>query len=92
VSLVHDSSMTKTWVLTNPPTGCWPIFTGRILVLALIFLSGMALEKQVEAHIKVSKYRFPYLVLGSGTIQSTMPVLKDDSKTGTGRSGATHMF
>jgi hypothetical protein len=55
------------------------IVRALIIVLALIFLSGMALEKQVEAHIKVSKYRFPYLVLGSGTIQSTMPVVKADA-------------
>ena len=47
-----------------------------IIVLALIFLSGMAIEKRVEAHIIVSKYIFPYLVLGSSLTQSTTTLLK----------------
>ena len=63
-----------------------------IIVLALIFLSGMAIEKQVEAHIIVSKYIFPYLVLGSSLTLSTMTLLKYYSKAGTGRSGATRKF
>ena len=52
----------------------------------------MAIEKRVEAHIIFSKYRFPYLVWGSGPIQSTMTLLKDYSKADTNRSGATRMF
>ena len=52
----------------------------------------MAIEKRVEAHILVSKYRLPYLVLGSGPTQSTITLLKDSSKEGTGRSGVTRMF
>jgi len=60
------------------------IVRALIIVLALIFLSGMAIEKRVEAHIIVSKYRFPYLVLGSGPTQSTITLLKDHSKEGTG--------
>jgi hypothetical protein len=32
----------------------------------------MAIEKRVKAHIIVSKYIFPYLVLGSSLTQSTM--------------------
>ena len=63
-----------------------------IIVLVLIFPSGMAIEKRVEAHIIVSKYRFSYLVLGSGPTQSTITLLKDSSKEGTGRSGVTRMF
>ena len=47
----------------------------------------MAIEKRVY-----SKYIFPYLVLGSGPIQSTMTLLKDNSKSDTGRSGAARMF
>jgi hypothetical protein len=47
----------------------------------------MAIEKRVY-----SKYRFPYLVLGNGPIQSTMTLLKDYSKSDTGRSGAARMF
>jgi hypothetical protein len=52
----------------------------------------MAVEKRVEAHIIVNKYRLPYLVLGSGPTQSTITLLKDSSKEGTGRSGVTRMF
>jgi hypothetical protein len=63
-----------------------------IIVLALIFLSGMAIVKRVEAHTIVSKYMFPYLDLGSSLTQSTMTLLKNYSKAGTGRSGATRMF
>jgi hypothetical protein len=55
----------------------------------IIFISGMTIEKRVEAHIIVSKYRLPYLVLGSGPTQSTITLLKDSSKEGTGRSGVT---
>jgi hypothetical protein len=42
----------------------------------------------VEAHIIVSNYRFPYLVLGSGPTQSTITLLKESSKAGKGRSVA----
>jgi hypothetical protein len=52
----------------------------------------MTIEKRVEAHIIFSKYRFPYLVLGSDPIQSTLTLLEDYSKAGTVRSGATRMF
>jgi hypothetical protein len=52
----------------------------------------MAIEKRVEEHIIVSKYIFPYLVLGSGLTQSTITLLEDYSKAGTGRSGATRKF
>ena len=63
-----------------------------IIVLVLIFLSGMAIEKRVEAHIIVRKNIFPYLVLGSGLTQSTITLLEDYSKTGMGLSRATRMF
>jgi hypothetical protein len=59
------------------------IVRALIIVLALIFLSGMAIEKRVEAHIIVSKYRFPYLVLGSGPI--TWQMLQDQQLSGTPR-------
>jgi hypothetical protein len=52
----------------------------------------MAIEKRVEVHIIVSKYIFSYLVLGSSLTQSTMTLLKDYSKAGTGWSGATRKF
>jgi hypothetical protein len=59
------------------------IVRALIIVLALIFLSGMAIEKRVEAHIIVSKYRFPYLVLGSCPI--TRQLLQDQQLSGTSR-------
>jgi hypothetical protein len=68
------------------------IVRALIIILALIFLSGMAIEKRVEAHIIVSKYGFPYLASGSGSTQSTITLLKDSSKEGTDRSGATRML
>ena len=57
-------------------------------MLALVFLSGMASGKRVEAHIIVSNYIFPYLVLGSGPTQSTTTLLNESSKAGTGGSVA----
>ena len=52
----------------------------------------MAIEKRVEVHIIVSKYRSPYLASGSGSTQSTITLLKDSSKEGTDRNGATRML
>ena len=57
-------------------------------MLALVFLSEIASGKRVEAHIIVSNYRFPYLVLGSGPTKSTITLLKESSKAGKGRSVA----
>ena len=48
----------------------------------------MASGKRMEAHIIVSNYRFPYLILGSGPTQSRITLLKESSKAGTGRSVA----
>ena len=64
------------------------IVKALIIVLALIFLSGIASGKRVEAHNIVSNYRFPYLFLGSGPTQSTITLLKESSKTSKGRSVA----
>ena len=52
----------------------------------------MAVEERMEVHIIVSKYIFPYFVLGCSLTQSTMTQLKEYSKAGTGRSGATRKF
>jgi hypothetical protein len=87
VSLAHDSSMTEHLGVNETSNGIlahfnWP--RALIIVLTLIFLSGMAIEKRVEVHIIVSKYIFSYLVLGSSLTQSTMTLLKDYSKAGTG--------
>ena len=68
------------------------IVKALVIVLALILLSGMASGKRVEAHIIVSNYRFPYLILGSGPTQSRITLLKESSKAGTGRSVAAWMF
>jgi hypothetical protein len=62
------------------------IVRALIIVLVLIFLSGMAIEKRVVIYI------FPYLVLGSVLTQSTITLLEDYSKAGMGRSRATRMF
>jgi hypothetical protein len=70
----------------------YKIVKALVIVLALIFLSGIASGKGVEAHIIVSNYRFPYLVLESGPTQSTITLLKESSKAGTGRSVAAWMF
>jgi hypothetical protein len=59
------------------------IVKALVIVLALILLSGMTSGKRVEAHIIVSSYIFPYLVLGSGPTQSRITLLKESSKAGT---------
>jgi hypothetical protein len=79
-------------VLGRPTKEKNKIVRALIIILALIFLSEMTIEKRVEAHIIVSKYRFPYLASGSGSTQSTITLLKDSSKEGTDRSGATRML
>jgi hypothetical protein len=40
----------------------------------------------------VSKYVFPYLMLGSGPRQSALTLLKDNAKENTYRRGATQMI
>jgi hypothetical protein len=59
-SLIWQNCFRKTHKSKNK------IVKALIIVLALIFLSGMASGKRVEAHIIVSNYRFPYLVSESG--------------------------
>ena len=60
-------------------------FTSALtIVLVLIFLSGMASGKRVEAHIIVKRYWQPDLVLGRGPTQSIMILLKGSSKAGMG--------
>ena len=81
-SLISQNCFRKTHKSKNK------IVKALIIVLALIFLSGMASGKRVEAHIIVSTYRFAYLVLESGPAQSTITLLKKSSKAGTGRSVA----
>ena len=46
------------------------------MFLLLIFLSGMASGKRVEAHIIVRRYSSPDLVLGKGPTQSIIILLK----------------
>ena len=85
-SLISQNCFRKTHKSKNK------IVKALIIVLALIFLSGMASGKRVEAHIIVSNYRFPYLVLESGPAQSTITLLKESSNAGTGLSVAARMF
>ena len=49
------------------------IVKALVIVLALILLSGMTSGKRVEAHIIVSSYIFPYLVVGSGPTVKNNP-------------------
>jgi hypothetical protein len=56
------------------------IVKALVIVLALILLSGMTSGKRVEAHIIVSSYIFPYLVLGSGPTQSRITKAKTITK------------
>ena len=59
------------------------------IVTALIFLSGIASGNLVEAHMTVSMYSFPVLVLGKGPTQSTITLEKGSPKAGIGFNGAT---
>ena len=58
------------------------------MVLALMVCNGIASGKQVDAHIIVSKYWLPFLVLGKGPTQSIITLLKGLSKAGIGFNGA----
>ena len=52
-------------------------FTSALtIVLALIFLSGIASGKRVEAHIMVRRYSQPFFVLGKGPTQSIITLLR----------------
>ena len=62
------------------------------MFLALILRRGMASGNRVKAHITVSEYWFPALVLGNGPTQSTITLLKGSSTAGIGCSGATGTF
>ena len=60
-------------------------FTSALtIVLALIFLSGIASGKRVEAHIMVRRYSQPFFVWGKGPTQSIITLLKGSSKAGMG--------
>ena len=52
------------------------------IFFVLIFLSGMAFGKCVEAHIIVRSYSWPDLVLGKGPTQSIIILLKGSLKAG----------
>ena len=54
------------------------------MLLVLIFLSGMASGKRVEAYIIMRRYSWPDLVLGKGPTQSIIILLKGSSKAGIG--------
>ena len=60
-------------------------FTKALTIFfVLIFLSGMASGKHVEAHIIVRRYSWPDLVLGKGPTESIIILLKGSSKAGIG--------
>ena len=52
------------------------------MFLVLIFLSGMASGKRLEAHIIVRRYSWPDSGLGKGPTQSIIILLKGSSKAG----------
>ena len=54
------------------------------MVLALMFLKGIASGNLVEAHIIVSRNLFPDLVFGNGPTQSIMTLLKGSLNAGIG--------
>ena len=58
------------------------------MVGALMFRSGIASGKRVEAHIIVSKYWFPLFVFGNGPTQSIITREKGSSNAGMGIRGA----
>ena len=60
-------------------------FTKALTIFfVLIFRSGMASGKRVEAHIIVRRYALPDFVLGKGPTQSIIILLKGSSKAGMG--------
>ena len=50
------------------------------IIFVLIFLSGMASGKRVEAHIIVRRSSWPALVLGKGPTHSIIILLKSHQK------------
>lgn len=62
------------------------------IFLAERFLMGIASGNLVEAHMIVSRYWFPNLVLGNGPTQSTIMRQKGSSKAGMGCRGAVGIF
>ena len=62
------------------------------MVAAHMFFRGMASGNLVEAHMIVSRYWLPVLVLGSGPTQSMSTWLNGSSKAGIGSRGAVGIF
>jgi hypothetical protein len=60
--------------------------------LDLIFLSGIASGNLVDAHIMVNRYWLPDFVLGKGSTQSTIILLKGSSNAGIGCRWALGIF
>ena len=69
------------------PTKVKNFIRALTMVLALMFLKGIASGNLVEAHIIVSRNSFPDLVFGNGPTQSIMTLLKGSSKAGIGCNG-----
>ena len=74
------------------PTKVKNFIRALTMVLALMFLKGIASGNLVEAHIIVSRNSFPDLVFGNGPTQSIMTLLKGSSKAGIGCKGARGIF
>ena len=54
------------------------------IFIVLIFLSGLASGKRVEAHSIERRHSWPDLVLGKGITQSIINLLKSSSKSRSG--------
>ena len=72
------------WTDFGRPTNVKNFTRALTMFLVLIFLSGMAFEKRVEAHFIVSRYSWPDLVLGKVPTQSKNILLKGLSKVSMG--------
>lgn len=72
------------WMDFGRPNSEKNLVKALTMVLVLIFLRGMASGKRVEAHMIVSRYWLPDLVLGRGPTRSIMILLNGSSKAGIG--------
>ena len=76
------------WIDFGRPTNVKNFVIAWTIVLAVMFLKGIASGNRVEAHIIVSKYWLPFLVFGNGPTQSMRILLKGSSNAGIGFRGA----
>jgi hypothetical protein len=76
------------WTYRGKPTKVKNFTNAFTTFLVVILLMGIASGNLVEAHMIVSKYSLPALVLGKGPTQSMRTLLKGSPNAGIGCSGA----